>query len=50
MAGLNKEEYIMDLFAKLQAEAQTADAPVAVSDGRPGAASLPAAPAKGDAP
>jgi NADH-quinone oxidoreductase subunit I len=29
LAGLNKEEYIMDLFAKLQAEAQEAGAPPA---------------------
>ena len=46
LAGFNKEDYIMDLFAKLQAEAQAAGAPPAAPAQAAPVATEPSAPAQ----
>ena len=46
LAGLNKEDYIMDLFAKLQAEQQAAGAPPPASEPAARVKTEPAAPAE----
>jgi NADH-quinone oxidoreductase subunit I len=50
LAGLNKEDYIMDLFAKLQAEQQAAGAPPPASEPAARVKTEPAAPAQARTP